>query len=113
MKWTAQFIVITGIYKSVVASNRRTTCPREGACRSIHAMNLQYMAVIKDSQIFSHSVRNLFTDHMELYYTKGRCHPLSSIGHITRRMKKGKGLELEVPCKYNYYCGPTKDPELI
>ena len=20
---------------------------------------------------------------------------------------------LEVPCKYNYYCGPTKDPALI
>ena len=27
-------------YKSVVASNR-TTHPREGACRPIHAMNLQ------------------------------------------------------------------------
>ena len=71
------------------------------------------MAVIKVSQIRSwpHSVGDLFTDHMVLYYTKGLCHPLSSVCHITGRRRKGKGLE--VPCKYNYYCGPTKDPMLI
>ena len=39
-------------YKSgcVVAGNR-TTRPREGACRPINTMNLQYMAVIHDYQI--------------------------------------------------------------
>ena len=35
----------------------------------------------------------------------------SAVCHITRRSSKGKSLE--VPCKYNYYCGPTKDPVLI
>ena len=75
-------------------------------------MDSQYVAVIKDSQIvgtpleiYSHA------DHMVLYYTKGLCHLLSSICHITGRRGKGKGLE--VPCKYNYYCEPTKEPALI
>ena len=39
-------------YKSVVvASNRRKTHPREGACRSINTMNFQYLAMINDYQI--------------------------------------------------------------
>ena len=42
---------------------------------------------------------------------KRLCRLLSGICHITGRRRKGKGLE--VPCKYNYYCGPTKDPALI
>ena len=46
---------------------------------------------------------------MVLYYTKGLCCPLSGVCHITGRRRKG----LEVPCKYNYYGGPTTDPALI
>ena len=42
---------------------------------------------------------------------KEPCRPLSGVSHITRRRKKGKGLE--VPCKYNYYFGSEKDPALI
>ena len=63
------------------------------------------------SDSWGYSVRNLFTDHVVLYYMKGLCRLLSCICHITGRRKKGKGLE--VPCNYNYYCGPTKDPALI
>ena len=36
----------------MVTSNRRTTRPREGGCRPIHTMNLQYVVVMKDFQIF-------------------------------------------------------------
>ena len=51
------------------------------------------MAVIKDSQIVGCTLsENLFTDHVILYYMKGRCHLLSSIYHITGRRRKGKGL---------------------
>ena len=53
----------------------------------------------------------LFTDHMVLCYTKGLCHPLLGICNSTGRRRKWKGLV--VPCRYNYYCGPTKDPVLI
>ena len=69
------------------------------------------MAVIKVYQIrcWQHSVGNLFTDHMVLY--KGVCRPLSSICHIAERRRKAKGLEVQ--CKHNYYCGPTKDQALI
>ena len=63
------------------------------------------------SDSWPHSVRNLFTDHVVLYYTKGLCCPLSGVCHITGKRRKGKGLQ--VPCKYNYYCGPTKDPTFI
>ena len=69
-------------------------------------MNLQYVTVIKDSYSWLQSVRNLFKDHMTLYYMKGL-----GVCHITGRRRKGKGLE--VSCKYNYYCGPTKFPALI
>ena len=101
------------LYKCVVASNRRTR-PREGACWPIHTMNLRYMAVINRSQIrdsWPYSVEILFTDHVVLYYTKGLCYPLSGVCHITGRRRKGKGLV--APFRYNYYCGPTKDPALI
>ena len=63
------------------------------------------------SDSWPHFVRNLFTDHVVLYNTKGLYHLPSGICHITGRRRKGKGLEL--PCKYNYYCRPTKDPVLI
>ena len=98
----------------VVASNRRTTRPRDGAYRPIHTMNLRYMAVINRSQIrdsWSYSVEILFTDHMVLYYTKGLCCPLLGFHHIIGRRRKGKGLV--APFRYNYYCGPTKDLALI
>ena len=72
-------------------------------------MNLQYVAVIKDSQIVG--TPSEIADHMVLYYTNGLCCPLSDVCHTTGRRRKGKGLE--VPGKYNYYCGPTKDLTLI
>ena len=40
-----------------------------------------------------HSVGNLFTDKVVIYYMKGLCCPLSSVCHITGRRRKGKGLE--------------------
>ena len=76
-------------------------------------MNLQYVAVINDSQIVSwpYSVEILFiADHAVLYYTKGLYCPLSGVYHITGR-RKGKGLV--GPFRYDYYCGTTKDPALI
>ena len=75
-------------------------------------MNLQYMAVIKGSQIVDRTPSKIYdTDYVVLYYTKELCRPLSSACPITGRRRKGKGLE--VPCKYNYYCGLTKDPAFI
>ena len=47
----------------------------------------------------------LFTDHVEFYYMKGFV-----VCHITGRRKE-KGLE--VPYKYIYYYGSTKDPVFI
>ena len=103
------------VYKSMISvftSNIRTTPPREGACWPINTVNLEYVAVIKDSYIgWPHSVGNLVTDPVVLYYMKGFCRPLSSVFYSTGRRAKGKGLE--VLCKYSYYCGPTKDPALI
>ena len=64
-----------------------------------------------DSQIVGCTpMENLFTDHMVFCYMKRLCHPLSSICHITGRRRKGKSLE--VPCKYNYYCGIHKRPSV-
>ena len=83
-------------YKSVITSNR-TTRLREGACWPMHTMNVRYMAVTKDSNSWPHSVGNLFTPQVVLYYMKGLCRPLSSVCHITGTRKKGKGLE--VSCK--------------
>ena len=68
------------------------------------------MAVIKDSQFSDsglHSIGNVFTDHMALYYVNGLSCLLSDVCHITERKRKGKGLE--ITCKYNYYYGFTKD----
>ena len=42
---------------------------------------------------------------------KGLCRLLSGVCNVTGRRRKGKGLV--VLCRYNYYCGPTKDPALI
>ena len=73
------------------------------------------MLILILSDSWLHSIGNLFTDHVVLYYTKGLCHPLSDVCHITGRKRRGKGLEdcIEVLCKCNHYCGPTKDPALI
>ena len=103
------------IYKSMICeviSNRRTTHPREGACRPIHTMNLQYVHCSNNrfSDSWPQSIGNLFTDHMVLEALLSTvC--LFGICHITGRRSRRKGLE--VPCKYSYYCGPTKDPALI
>ena len=67
-------------------------------------MNFQYVAVINDSQIVGKS------DHEVLYYMKGLCRLLSGV-HITGRRRKRKGLVGLF--RYNYYCGPMKDPALI
>ena len=69
--------------------------------------------MINDSQIVcpAHSVEVLFADHMVLYYMKGLCRALSGVCHITGRRRNGKdsvGI-----FRYNYYCGPTKDPAFI
>ena len=83
-------------------------------CYSLHNPHDEFIVHGSDkgfSDSFLHSVRNLFTDHVVLYYTKGPCRQLSSVCHITGRRRKGKGLK--VSCKYNYYCGPRKDPALI
>ena len=76
-------------------------------------MNLQCVALIKDSSIVGCSLSEIYShpDHVVLYYTKSLCRLLYGVCHITGRRRKGKGLE--VPCKYTYYCGPTKDPALI
>ena len=115
MKWTAWFIV-TVLYKyvCVVTSNRKTTRPREGASWTIHTMNSQYVAVINDSQVISHSPSKLSlltVDHVVLYYMEEFCRPLSGVYHITVRRRKGKGLV--GPFRYDYYCGPIKDLALI
>ena len=76
-------------------------------------MNLQYVAVINDCKTdgWPHSVEALFTDHVVLCYTKGLCHPLPGVCNSSGNSRKGKGLV--VPCRYNYYCRPTKDSALI
>ena len=50
---------------------------------------------------------------MVLYYTKGLCRPLLDVCNGTGRRREGKGLVVTGPCRYNYYCGPTKDPAVI
>ena len=73
-------------------------------------MNLQYVAVIKDSQIVGNTPLEIFSSHGIILH-KGLFCLLSGICHIAGRRRKGKGLE--VPCKYTYYCGPTEDPVFI
>ena len=97
------------IYICLVASNK-TTHSGEGACWPIHTMPEFAVALIKNFQILDCTpLENLFTNHMALYCTKGLCHLLSSIYHITGRRWKGKGSV--IPCKYNY--GSTKDSGFI
>ena len=48
-----------------MVANNRTTHPRERACQPIHAIYLQYMAVIKDSQIFVHTPLEIYS-HVEM-----------------------------------------------
>ena len=77
-------------------------------------MNSQYVAVINDSQVIGHSPSKLSlltVDHVVLYYMERFCRPLSGVYHITVRRRKGKGLV--GPFRYDYYCGPIKDPALI
>ena len=69
------------------------------------------VAVIKNLQIVGRALsENLFIDHVVFCYMKGLCRPLFNVYHITGRRK---GKDLEVPCKYNYYDGSTKDPAFI
>ena len=82
--------------------------------RSLLANPHEQLTVCGSDKGFSDScpyfIGNLFTDHV-VYYKKTLYHPLSGICHITGRRRKGKGLEL--PCRYNDYCRPTKDLTLI
>ena len=99
--------------KSVVTSNRITTCLREGACQPIQKRNFHDMTVIKYSQIVGHTLSEIYSQITWHYIIlhKGLCRLLFGVCHITGRRKKGKGLK--VPCKYNYYCGPTKTRHLF
>ena len=45
----------------MVASNRRKIRAREGACQPIHTMNLQYMAMIKDSQLVGCTLSEIYS----------------------------------------------------
>ena len=74
-------------------------------------MNLPYVAVIKDSQIVSCTPLEIYSQITWYYitYMKGLCRPLFHVCHIIGGWRKG----LEVPSKYNDYCGPTKYHALI
>ena len=76
-------------------------------------MNLQYFAVISDSQIVGCTPLNICSQITWYYtsYAKGLSHTLSAVCHITGRRRKGKGVN--VPCKRNYYFRHTKDPALV
>ena len=91
----------------VVTSNRRTTRSREGACWSIHMINMQYVTVIKDSQIVGHTLSEIYLQITWYYITQRgsvvRC--LASVILLGKEDRKG----LEEPCKFNYYCELTKD----
>ena len=72
-------------------------------------MNLQYVVVIKDSQIVGWAPTEIYSQITWYYITRRgsviRC-PMSYL--IIGRRRKGK--DLEVPSEYNYYCGLTKNP---
>ena len=59
MKWTVRFVVTMLV--NLCGSNR-TTSPREGAYRPIHMMNLQFMIVIKDSQIAGRNPLEIYSE---------------------------------------------------
>ena len=59
-------------YKSVVASNR-TTRSREGTCWPVYTMNLQYIAVINDSQIVGHTLSRFYSQITWYYTTQRDC----------------------------------------
>ena len=69
------------------------------------------MAVIKDSQVVGLTPSEIYSQIMWYYITQSGSviHCLAS--HIIGRRSKGKSLEVQ--CKYNYYCGSTKDLMLI
>ena len=46
------------------------------------------------SDSWAHSIRNLWTDQVIIYYMKRLCRPLSGICHITGRRRIGKCLEV-------------------
>ena len=114
MKWTVQFAVTVFITICVVVNNR-TTRPREGACWPIHTMNLQYVAVINDSQIVGHTTSKFYSQITWYYITQRGsvicCQMSVILLEEQGRTRKGKGLV--VPCRFNYYCEPTKDKALI
>ena len=74
MKWTAQFVVTK---PCVVISNRTTIRPREGAYWSIHTMNLQYVAVINNTQMVGRTLLKFYSQ-ITLYY-------ITRTGSVVRR----------------------------
>ena len=60
-------------YKSVVASNRRTTRSREGTCWPVYTINLRYIAVINDSQIVGHTLSKFYSQITWYYTTRRDC----------------------------------------
>ena len=118
-KWTVRRFV-TGShcfykYVCVVASNRKTTHPREGASRTIHTMNLQYVAVINDSQIvaISHTPSKVYLPQIMWYYITRRGSVVCCQASISYYWEKEERKGLVGQFRYDYYCGPTKDPALI
>ena len=70
------------VYKSVWLSviGEQLVLEKEPAGQSTCTMNLKYVTVIKDSQIFGTPSENYsHADHMVLRYTKELCHPLSGV----------------------------------
>ena len=74
-------------------------------------INLLYVVVINDSQVVGCNPLEIYSQIMWYYNTLRGSVVCCPVAHITGRRRKEKGLE--VPCKYNYYSGPTKDPALI
>ena len=54
----------------VVASNRRATHPREEACWPIHTINLQYVVMIKDSQMVGRTSLVIYSQITWYYITQ-------------------------------------------
>ena len=75
-------------------------------------MNLHYVAVINWSLRLLATLRQKFIHRScGIILHEGVLFPTVWCLSYYREKEERKGLE--VPCKYYYYCGPTKDPELI
>ena len=53
-----------------LCSDRRTTRPREGARQPIHMKNLQYVEMINDPQIVSHTLVEIYSQITWYYITQ-------------------------------------------